>query len=448
MKTLFITCFTGLISRNILSTKAFSLLADEPDVRVVILTIVERAPVLGREFGRPNVIVEGIPVPPLRGFDRRLWVMATNLLNTRTRRVQRRAKFARDGNAVDYLVSWTFALLGSLAPVRALFRTILSVSVSTAEFESVFERYRPDLLFATDAYTLSDVKCMVIARRRGLKVVGMVRSWDNVTSKTLLSFVPQCVVVNTELIKEEVMRYGDVPGHSLFITGIPHYDSYRTEGRTPRSQFFAKLNLDPAKKLVLFTPPSDTYLKHDPITPVVLRALESVGAQVLVRKALVGEIDLGSYRLKPAMVIDEPARSPDFTEVHLDPAADRHLADSIFHSDVVITWASTMIIDAAVFGKPIVLVGFDAAPRPYAKSIRQYYDYDHQRRIIEMGGVRLTGSPEELSRVVRAYLENPELDRPLRERLVAAYCGELDGRAGERLGTYLLEKLRIEEKEK
>ncbi len=439
MRTVFITCFTGLISRNILATDAFWRLKNHPDLRIVLIAPESRRAELEDEFGAPNVAVEGVLVPPLKGTDWILWVLATNLLNTNTRRVQRLARLAYDRSWFKYFVSLYLSWLGRARALRTLFRFFVARFAKTQGYQYLFERYRPDLLFATDVYTFPDVKLMLIAKRRGVKTVGMVRSWDNPTSKTLLMFIPEKLVVNTERIREEAVRLGDVPAERITVVGIPHYERYRSQERTLREVFFRKLSLDPRKPLILFTPPSDNYLKEDPITPVALEALARVGAQVLVRFPLVGDVELAGFKLPPDMVFDEPGKSPDFTEVHLSREADRHLADSIYHSDFVVTWASTMIIDAAVFGKPIILIGFDAAPRPYAKSITRYYDYDHQQRILETGGARLVKSPKELIDWCRRYLENPKIDKEGRARIVTEYCGKLDGKSGERLAAYLLQ---------
>lgn len=444
MKTIFVTCFTGLISRNILATDAFALLTANPGTRIVIIAPEARAPALTGEYGAANVTVVGVPTPPLAGWDRALWILATNLLRTRTRRVQRRAKFERDRSWLDYLGSAALGLLGMLRPVRSLFRVAAKRLGSVAEFTRLFDEYRPDLLFATDVFTVWDAKMMRLASRRGVKTVGMVRSWDNVTSKTLLAFIPEHMVAGSMRVKAELIRYGDVPAGRIAVVGIPHYDRYTAAGRTPRAEFFRKIGLDPKRKTILFTPPSDRYLQQDPITPMVLRALEGVDAQVLVRTSLVGTVDLGGYAPPKSVAFDQPSNSPDFAEAHLSREADRHLADSIYHADVIVTWASTMIIDAAVFGKPIVLVGFDAEKRPYAKSIQQYYDYDHQRRIIDLGGARLARSPGELGEAANAYLKDPNRDAAGRKRITDEYCGALDGKAGERLGRYLIEKMRNE----
>ena len=439
MKTVFITCFTGLIARNILSTDAFSRLRDHPGMRMVIITPESRVPVLRAEFGAPNVIVEGVATPPLAGLDHLLWVMATNLLASGTRRVQRRAKLERDGNWLDYLASGLAGFLGRSRAVRQIFRLAFERLASGREFDYLFERYHPDVLFATDVYTPFDVKLARLAKDRNVKVVGMVRSWDNVTSKTLLTVIPDRLIVNTERIKAEAMGYGDVPEERISVVGVPHYDRYPDGSlRTPRAAFFEKIGLDPALGLILFTPPSDRYLKRDPVAPVVLKAIDALGAGVLVRFPLVGKTDLGGYRLPPNVAIDEPGTSPDFTEAHLSRSADQHLADSIYHAGLVITWASTMIIDSAVMDRPIILVGFGAAARPYGESILQYYDYDHQRRILETGGCRLARSPEELKEWAGRYLAYPSLDRHGRARIVREYCGALDGKAGERLADVIL----------
>lgn len=441
MKTIFITCTRGIISRNILSTPALGRLRSRSDLHIVLVVPQHRVELIGREFGGSNVLVTGLAAPPPTGLPKVLWVMATNLLSSHTRNVQRRAKFSRDHNLFDFLASLALAGLGRVRLVRRLFRAMAARLDPGRECYGLLERYRPDLVFATDVYELADTRLIRAARRYGIRTVGMIRSWDNVTSKTLLSAIPDRLLVNTGRIGQEAERYGDVPGNRISIVGVPHYDRYRPEFLTPRVEFFRKLGLDHLQKLILFTPPAESYLRGDPATALILEAIAPLGAQVLVRMPLVGQSGLADRRPPPGVVFDQPGTSPDFLDVHLTPASDRHLADSLGHADLVITWASTMIIDAAVFDKPIILVGFDASPRPFSHSIRQYYDYDHHRAILASGGVRLAKSAEELRTIVRGYLQHPERDRQGRAWIRSQYCGWLGGGAGERLGQLLLAEL-------
>ena len=444
MQTILVTCIRGLIARNILGTDAFSLLKKEPGLKIVVAASAKNVPVLEREFGGANVVFEPIELPSkeISGIiERFLWTIATNLLSTKTRAVQRRVKLATDGNWFDAVASVLVGYLGRSKAIRQAYRWLAGVFSPGREFEYLFERHRPDLLFATDVYTLEDVKMMRLARRRGVKTIGMVRSWDNVTSKTLLSFIPECMVVNGGRIKDELIRYGDVPGERIFVSGVPHYDRYRPDECAPRHEFLGALGFDGEKKLVLFATPSDHYLGDNMIAPLVVEALRESGANVLVRPPLVGQSGLEGRDLPANVRLDDPGDYGDFVNIHMSPAADRHLADSINAADVVVTWASTMIIDAMVFGKPVILVGFDDSPRPYHRGILKYYDYEHHRFILASGGVRLAKSPEALSRMVKDYLGDPRLDAAGRRKIVEGYCGSMDGKSGERLGKFLLEKL-------
>ncbi len=441
MKTILITCIRGLIARNILATDAFSRLAKEPGLKIVVVASEQNVSALRREFGGPNVIFEGIHMPAKEipdGFDRLLWTIATNLLPTKTREVQRRVKFALDRNRFDYAASVIFGFLGRIGWVRRMSRFFVGILLGYREYERLFKKYRPDLVFATDVFALQDVKLMLAAKKSGVKTVGMVRSWDNVTPNTLLMHIPDEVVVNGPRIQNELIRYGDVPGERIFITGVPHYDHYRSQDCMPRSDFMRKFGFDENKKLVLFATPSDRYLRDNLVSPLVVDALAASGLQVLIRPPIVGRSGLEGKALPPNMRLDDPGDYGDFVNINMDRAADRHLADSLNAADVVVTWASTMIVDAIAFMKPVVLVGFDETPRPYHEGILKYYDYEHHQFILASGGVRLAKSPDELCDWVMRYIKEPELDRDGRAAIVAAHCGALDGRAGERLATYIL----------
>jgi len=439
MRTIFITCIRGIIARNILATGAFRILRDRQDFRIILLAPTTRVAILQKEFGAPNVEVAGLKTPPLKGMDLILWTISTNLLWSGTREVQRRAKLARDGNYFDYLVSKIFAFFGRFYPIRYAFRLVYAKLDPGDEFDELFRCYRPDLFFSTDIYDIWDMKLVRAAKRHHTPVVGMVRSWDNVTSKTLLNIIPDYMLVNAGRIREELIAYGDIPAEKITIIGVPHYDHYRDPNeRTPRSDFIKQFGLDPTKPLILFVPPSDRYLKGDPVAPLVMETVVPLGASMLIRMPLVGKSELEGMKPPPNVAFDMPSNSSEFTEVHFDRAADRHLADSLSASDLVIAWASSMIIDAVVFDKPVVLVGFDKNPRHYGNSIQQYYDYDHQKRIIETGGCWLAESPEELATIVREYLQDPSRDRAGRVAIVREYCDVLDGKSGVRLADVLV----------
>lgn len=444
MKTILITCIRGLIARNILATEAFRRLRERTDLSLVVIAPEQTIPALEREFGGSRVHFHGLPVQSKEipdSSDRLIWTMATNLLPTKTRDVQRRVKLARDGNWLDYAASAFCSRIGRMRLARRAFRALAGAFLGHSDLDRLFVKYRPDLVFATDIYALHDVKIMLAARRAGVRSVGMVRSWDNVTSKTLLLHIPDLLLVNGPRIRDELMRYGDVEPELISVVGVPHYDRYRPEKRASRASFMRELGFDERKKLVLFAAPSDRYLRDNQVSPVVVEALAASGLQVLVRPPIVGRSGLEGRAVPSNVRIDDPGDSGDFVNVYMDERAETRLADSLNAADIVVTWASTMIVDAAVFDKPVVLVGFDAAPRPYAESICQYYDYEHHQFILSSGGVRLAKSPAELRDAALAYALDPKLDAAGRAAIVREHCGAHDGRAGERLAEHIIRAL-------
>ena len=75
----------------------------------------------------------------------------------------------------------------------------------------MFEKYKPDVVFATNVYGEEDVLLMKSASIHGVKTIGMVLSWDNNTSKHLMRVVPNVLLVQNEIIKDEAIKIQNVP---------------------------------------------------------------------------------------------------------------------------------------------------------------------------------------------------------------------------------------------
>jgi len=118
------------------------------------------------------------------------------------------------------------------------------------------------------------------------------------------------------------------------------------------------------------------------------------------------------------------------------------LAATLAHSDVVVNFASTTTIEAALFDTPVVNIGFDdESGLPLPLSIRRYYEYEHYQPVVDTGAARVVGSEAELIEAVGAYLSDPGRDRAGRRELVRRCCGFPEGGAGHRLARWVRETL-------
>jgi CDP-glycerol glycerophosphotransferase (TagB/SpsB family) len=116
-----------------------------------------------------------------------------------------------------------------------------------------------------------------------------------------------------------------------------------------------------------------------------------------------------------------------------------HFANLLHHSDVAVNVCSTVTIDAAAFGTPVINVAFDGYERkPYWDSVVRYYDYTHYLDIVKTGGAKIAKNKDELIDYINEYLKNPNLDGSGRKRIVEEMCYKLDGKSGERITRYIL----------
>ena len=443
-KTIFITSFFGLIARNILATDFLNILKSDDNLNIIILAPLDKLDLYRKKFNFPRVSFEGCELEnnPC-ALDRFLSAVFLNFSDTQTKKIHRLVELKNGGGHIRFFYHWFLGKISLFKCLRVLLRGVDFLLLSSrGNFSSrLFDKYKPSLVFTTDIFQPGDIIVAREAQKKGVKVVGMVRSWDNITSKGLNRFVPRNLAVNTPDIKKEAIKYLDVQKDKIEVVGIPHYDVYLNEKRVSKEILFNSLGLNVEKKTIFFAPPSVIYSGNDPIAEAVVGALKNLDAQILLRLYIVGDANLGS--IKPVygkVAIDRPIAGKDFNSADLT-AEGSHLADLLYHSDVVITFASTLAIDALLFDKPVVFIGFDAEPKLYWRSLRRFYDYDHQRLIVESNGVKLARNRTEMLEFVNKYISNPELDSPDRQRIRGKRCWKLDGKSGERLANFILNRV-------
>ena len=433
-KTIFITSFYGFIGRNLLSTGMLDIFQQEPNLRIVIFLPPEKKELYKKLFPSDKIIVEG--VRNIRGrskIDKFLGTIFAFSSDVHCWRMER-ASFRRKGKYLHAALLWLLSKLGRLKAFRQLVRWLDYMLAPKNLYKEYFEKYKPDLIFTTDIFRDQDIYLMREARSRGVFVLGMVRSWDNINSKGLNRIVPDKTVVNSPVIKNEAIKYCDIKPNDIYVVGVPHYDRYVTERRASRVELFKKLDLDPNKKMVLISPPIITYT-YDPIAPAIVKALEFLDLQVVVRLHMMGKSNIGDLQSVPnKIVIDAPDKVRD--PIHADITVtdkDAYLADLLYHSDVVISHISTLTIDAAVFNRPSIFIGFDIALKPYYESLRRFHDMEYLKKMRETGGVRLAENLNQLVEYTRQYIANPKLDNEGRKNIVDNYCWKLDGKSSRRL---------------
>ncbi len=437
-KTIFITSCHPLISRNIISTGILDNLLKN-NIKIVLIVPKFKTDYFNKTFARPNVIVEGIDIK-LGKRESLFKYLSLASINTNTLNIKRKTEMKGSGSFAKFFLS---NFLDQLF-ISKLEKYLYNKNI----FGDLFKKYNPNSVFITDIQNEIDIALLLEAQSNRIYTLGMVRSWDNLTSKGLIRVIPDRLVVWNEIVKSEAIKFHDIKERTIDIVGIPHYDDYKKYDYSDKEAFFDKIGADINKKIALVIPIGDRYLRDNTVDKDIVDILNKnlpENYQILVRMPpgdYVRELENKSNNFNRIKVIyDRSYMATDnikTTEIRKDD--DIHLGQTLFWSDIVISGPSTLVIDSVYMNKPTILFAFDGyKKRNYYDSIRRYYDYDNFVPIIESEGARFATSIESFIKSIDEYIKNPKLDEDNRKNLVKKEVFVLDGQSTNKLSEVLIE---------
>jgi hypothetical protein len=444
MKTLFITIFQGIEFRNIVRTDIYRELIKQPDTRLVLFTNSDlKRDYYQKEFSAPNVIYEVAERYRPSRFNRFFWFLKFNLINTVTLDIKRRQALERGGRYWAYWLKLIFNRLFARRLIRKIVRWLDYYLARDRFFAPYFEKYRPSAVLLAHLFSDTEIAFLKEAKRRGIYSVGLINSWDKLTARCMIRQLPDLMVVHNEIVKRDAMRYADMPENKIAVVGIPHFDFYATLPRTSRTDFYKKFGIDPKDRILLYTPVGRTNSALDAKTISLLDQLLISGRlpsnlRLIVRFPPNDDVEVPSG-FKNKIIFQTPGKrfsQKRGTDWDMSAADFQELAETLQHCSLVISYSSTMVIDAAVFDKPIINLDFDFPDLPSSHWI---YEVAHYRPVLESGAIRLVKNTDELVEWINRYLDNPAIDGPGRARLIQEQCGRIDGKAGKRVVDKILE---------
>ena len=291
----------------------------------------------------------------------------------------------------------------------------------------VIDRYirerAPDVVLATPVVKFASEQIDVLksARRSGVPTGVCVASWDNLTNKGLLRFVPERVLVWNEVQRREAVELHGVPAGRVVATGAQVFDEwFERRPSCAREEFVAKVGLDPAEPYVLYVCSSPFVTAHsESEVALVARWIEALRASaderlrrvgVLVRPHPVGKVwrDVDLSGFANAVVWPEKSRRPVAEQDRAD------FFDSLVHSAAVVGINTTAMIEGAIVGKSVLTV---LAPE-FAQEGTLHFHY----LLEENGGfLSVASSLAELDAHLLRVLDRRAADDERRRRFVEAF---------------------------
>lgn len=452
-KTLLFTVGEDIIARNILAKELLVELT-KSEVFIVFLVQKGKTEMLQRIVGENYKIVEY-----KRGKVGRQELILNSLarsgIKNDTNLWSKMRSYERGDSTLIATLSKRFItfIFGRSSLYKKIIRHSLLTVSPDSECKSIFDTYKPDIVFASSLSNYDfDVPIAREAKRRNIKLVGMVRSWDNLTSHGLLRVVPDVFLFQNVFLKEMAEKHQDILMKDIKseIVGLPHYDDLAdiTKVILPREAFLAHFGLKENEKYILYGAMGKfLFIHEDELLPIFEDVLSK--KEINVSKIV--------YRAHPKFKLVNLENS--FPHVEIDTSGEyvadsgrkeidnnAYLLNSIYHSELVISGASTMVIDSIIMDKPVVCVAFDGMSDGkvrYYESVRRFYDlYTHFEDLMEQHGCKIAYNKEQMIKYTNTYLSDPSIDKEGRGKIKERFAYKIDGHSGLRIAKSILKEFK------
>jgi len=464
VKTLFMTVPSAAARRylfqfpNCVSHQLQKLAQTRSDLRIVFLVVkkdYDRYKPFLTLFPSERVTVEPIEISYERTLVQKLFrFFYSYLLYTNTTKILATMGMRPDeppagGNRFLAPVKWLLAnTFGRSIFIRKKLAPWLYFKINPERpFAEAFEKYQPDVVFLSSIYDRFDSRLIPEAKRRSVKTIAMQASWDHI-DKYYMPFQADIFIAHSEQIRRAAIKFQSYKPESAVVTGYPHFDYFTSsESLVPREKVLAELGLSNDARYILYVSGS-SYCPDEPdIIDTMLKWVSEnkFGEDIyIILRPYLGsrskdrDFDVWRYKeLKshPRLRVFEKRGLEDFNDTAM-------FINIMRHSSIVMSVYSTVVLESVVFDRPLLTAPFDGyKKRPFYRSIKRFEGFEHFQDVIKSGGLRRAFNFGELKEAIRAYLENPQLDREGRERMRKELCYKLDGRSSERMVEVILREL-------
>ena len=276
----------------------------------------------------------------------------------------------------------------------------------------------------------SVVPFVVGARRRRLPVVGHIASWDHTVGKGIVAPGLRRYVVQNAIMRDDLVRYHDVPAERIAVTGWPQTDVFhRRRTRDEYAGVLQSLGLDPSRPLVVVmgnTPTNAPYEANFVGRLVAWWRDAGRSRFSLLFRPHPRDRDWRERFGAAIGAAGAAVQEPSFTDLET-------LAVLLQHCDVVLTNAGTILLDALANDRPAVCTLWDEGAPPGESWAVKNVSGEHYAPLFESNAFYRARDFDELVAATERALAQPAELASERERVTRVLLGKIDGGAAERV---------------
>lgn len=262
-----------------------------------------------------------------------------------------------------YAIMW----VQSLPVIYDLYRRYVIRSAGRyKELESVIRDFEPDVIIhpsVLEGVFISDLA--LITSERNIPFIALMNSWDNPSTKAQAVKTPDWLCVWGEQTKRHAVEFMGMASERVNIMGAAQFEAYRCAPSKTKEELCYEMGVDPAKKLILYAGSSKSVneMKHLMLLEEAVQSGDLKSCHIVFRphpwrapaegEADFYAIDWNHVSMDPAMkdFYNSP-KNKRSTNINLTDYMDTHNILSAI--DLLISNMSTIILEAALHGKPVL----------------------------------------------------------------------------------------------
>jgi len=329
-------------------------------------------------------------------------------------------------------------------------------------YGDLFDRYQPEMVIASTPGWRWDRYLLREAAAKGIPNTSVIVGWDNTSSYSLPGAHVDWVTCWSGIQKQELVLGSDWEPKRVKIGGIPSYDGYfQRKWLMPKEDYYRLHNLNHERKLISYACSFISFSPNIQNIETLTQLVESnslvKSSQLLVRLHPNHFMDVSRFAAEREQIRQLASEHPHVHVVDPLPLGGElgyysgedmpEKSSMIAYSDVFTTVYSTMVVEAAVHGVPVVSVCIDSPlgwSGKFTLPLSEIGDWPTHSRFRESGAGKVALDEEQLRQSLNFYLENPETDRKKRHQFIQEECTYDDGSAGHHTSANLLSLLGIE----
>lgn len=291
---------------------------------------------------------------------------------------------------------------------RGTRRLLDAINPRHAASAAVLDRVQPAaVIVGSPGMLFLDQLMIVEAQRRGIPVHCIVNSWDNLSSRGAMIRRPDTVMVWNRFMAAQGTEIHEYPAERIHVVGALQFTEYGTPPSADELQaLYRRLELPVGTPYLLYFTGQHVPEYEAEDVAALLRALEGTPfADHMVVVRVHPQAPLEPFRdiRHPRLVLDLPPRfaARGANGAAFDSAEIRAMGALLAQSTVVFSsWATTALLEAAIFDRPIIqLRWMDAVPRAkseQAARVKSLQRYEHLKALDAAGCRLFSDQPSDL----------------------------------------------------